>query len=82
LIDLDISLNQVKSLPDGIGNSTLTRLKVAMNQLSELPSDIFDGVLIDLDISFNQLKVLPDGIGNGALGDIKFLCVDILWYDL
>ncbi len=63
---MDVRSNQVQCLPDGIGNSSLTTLNVELSQLSELPSDIFDGVLTELDIRSNQVKNLPHGIGDSS----------------
>jgi Leucine-rich repeat (LRR) protein len=66
LRELDLSSNQLKSLPDSIGDLiNLEKLDLSSNQLECLPDSF--GNLINLQIlalSYNQLKSLPDSIGN------------------
>lgn len=64
---LDLSFNQIRSLPNEITSLTeLTSLKIRNNNLNLLPRDIFNSIqkLNHLDLSFNKLESLDDSIGN------------------
>jgi Leucine-rich repeat (LRR) protein len=63
---LDLSENQLTSLPDSIGNITnLTELYLYYNQLTSLPDSIENLTnLTELNLSSNELRSLPDSIGN------------------
>gem|GEM_PF-2081873 len=65
---LDISDNQLKTLPDSIGNlANLEYLLVDENQLKTLPVSIGNlANLKELHVCYNQLKTLPVSIGNLA----------------
>ncbi|QZA58427.1 leucine-rich repeat domain-containing protein [Candidatus Rhabdochlamydia porcellionis] len=68
LKQLDLSKNQLTTLPDTFGNlSQLTELDLSTNQLTTLP-DTFGNLaqLIWLDLNTNQLTTLPDTLGNLA----------------
>ena len=66
LTSLDISCNQLRSLPESIFNLTnLTSLNIGLNRLSELPESIGNLTnLTSLNIGTNGLKQLPESIGN------------------
>ena len=63
---LNLSINSLSSLPDGIfdGLTALERLSLYKNELSSLPDGIFDDLtaLEYLALSNNELSSLPDGI--------------------
>ena len=65
LNNINLSGNQLKSLPDGIfSNTSLSQITLSRNQLTSLPDGIFSGLstLHSLFLSRNQLASLPDGI--------------------
>ncbi|MBR8827889.1 MAG: leucine-rich repeat domain-containing protein, partial [Gomphosphaeria aponina SAG 52.96 = DSM 107014] len=66
LTELNLSYNQLSSLPSEITNLTnLTRLDLSDNQLSSLPSEITNLTnLTSLDLRNNQLSSLPSEITN------------------
>ncbi|QZA59212.1 leucine-rich repeat domain-containing protein [Candidatus Rhabdochlamydia porcellionis] len=66
LKQLDLSENQLTTLPDTFGNlSQLTSLSLNINQLTTLP-DTFGNLsqLTSLSLNINQLTTLPDTFGN------------------
>ena len=66
LTKLDLSDNQLTSLPAEIGKLTqLTKLYLSDNQLTSLPAEIGQLTqLTELNLSNNQLTSLPAEIGN------------------
>jgi leucine-rich repeat protein SHOC2 len=66
LPELDLSCNQLTSLPESIGNLTkLTKLNLAINRLHSLPDSIGNLTkLTDLDLSCNWLTDIPESISN------------------
>ncbi len=63
---LDLYQQQIKSLPDSIGNlSELVSLRCVDNRLTSLPDSIGNlSNLRELRLYKNQLKILPDSIAN------------------
>ena len=80
LSELDLSWNQLNSLPDNFGNlQNLVNLELDDNQLSSLP-DNFGNLqnLSDLFLNSNQLSSLPESFGNlQSLSDF-----DLSWNQL
>jgi Leucine-rich repeat (LRR) protein len=69
---LDLSNNQLTTLPDWLGLSQVDKLNLSSNQLITLPESV--GQLRELkllDLSANQLKSLPNSIGQ--LRELKWL---------
>ena len=66
LTDLDLSYNQISSLPAEIWNLTnLTNLDLSYNQITGLPAEIWNLTnLTTLDLSDNQITGLPAEIWN------------------
>jgi Leucine-rich repeat (LRR) protein len=66
LQELDVSCNQLQSLPESTGLlSSLRVLYVTSNQLHSLPKSICSlSRLQELDVASNQLQSLPDSIGS------------------
>ncbi|KAL1496877.1 hypothetical protein AB1Y20_014459 [Prymnesium parvum] len=64
LVSLVLSHNEIRALPDGLGNlPPLARLDVSHNQLDSLPGSITEMCrLAVLDVSHNRLASLPDGL--------------------
>jgi Leucine-rich repeat (LRR) protein len=65
LQDLNLSGNQLTSLPDNIGTWTeLKKLSVHGNQLQQLPQQGWEQLqqLDEVCVQGNQLTALPDGI--------------------
>eukprot|EP00747_Dinoflagellata_sp_TGD_P091647 gnl/TRDRNA2_/TRDRNA2_165140_c1_seq2.p1 gnl/TRDRNA2_/TRDRNA2_165140_c1~~gnl/TRDRNA2_/TRDRNA2_165140_c1_seq2.p1 ORF type:complete len:294 (-),score=64.55 gnl/TRDRNA2_/TRDRNA2_165140_c1_seq2:52-933(-) len=73
---VDLSVNTLKTLPDGISSWTgLQNLMCAENQLSELPAAIGSlGKLQKLDLSKNRLTELPPQLAE--LGKLSTLLLD------
>ena len=84
LVYLDLSSNQITTLPSGIfsGLPLNGALWLAGNQISALPADIFSGMIhMDfLGLHRNQLAALPSGIFKGCTNlyhvflDHNYLC--------
>lgn len=66
--ELNLSRNQLKHLPDGLGNlKWLRRLDVSKNKIEDLPATIGRCQrLEELVINQNELTTLPDSIGRCA----------------
>ena len=66
LINLDLSKNTLKALPDSFGNLiNLVNLSLQNNQLKALPNTFGNLInLVILRLQNNQLKALPDTFGN------------------
>ena len=66
LVALDCRYNQLRQLPDSLGNLVaLVELYCSSSQLQKMPDTIGNLVALrTLDCSFNQLQQLPDTIGN------------------
>ncbi len=65
-LELDLSFNQLKTLPEAVGNLTnLTELNLRENQLKTLPESVGNLTnLTELNLRENQLETLPESVGN------------------
>ena len=59
---LDLSHNELKEVPEGVGKAKcLLVLNLSHNQLEQIPSQLLMNVtdLLNLDVSFNHLEAMP-----------------------
>ena len=79
---LDLSNNLVKSIPEAMKDMTLVELKLAGNQLAEIPSEFCYGTLAQslrsLDLSRNRLTYLPVSLPElKSLVNLKLDCNEL-----
>jgi hypothetical protein len=64
LVDLDLSVNSIETIPPGIRSLTsLRRLNLSENQIRTVPDDLFELVGLEyLNLAHNKLYMIPDSI--------------------
>lgn len=75
LEELQLQINKLESLPEGISNfSKMTKLSFYKNRLKTLPSDFYKMKNLEvIDLYYNQLEVIPPEIGNMESLNILYL---------